>query len=289
MKFKIDWQRITSDPLHILWITGYAIVFGFVFSLLNAALSRLLAEGRILNLIVLPVPFVSAGGLLIQEGLERFSGHPISHTWRIEHTFLLLSIIFSYVIVFPLVLWGLRERAQWRQSPRSGKFPYSIALSLGAGGFFLSSIVLLSVVGPLISFQVHRSMRNAQAVEANRDALISDLGLTALKAQSFYFASTDDGGGGKRWLNIKGRSKPSLTIEEIWLSEPVLARIYGSAFPQRSSSFVLKVFKEDSLAIWGIGTEKGDDENFTNKNGEKGKLQVYGVVSPTKMVVQMDN
>jgi len=82
-------------------------------------------------------------------------------------------------------------------------------------------------------------------------------------------------------MNIPGRSPSTLTLEDMALPEPVLARIYAPQFPQQPAHFVLEVFAEDSLAIWGVGHEEVANKSFSNKDGRKGKIQVCFSVGPT--------
>lgn len=273
MKFRIDWQLIKSDPLHPLWVVGFAIVgstFAWVSNVFGTSVRGLWKP--ILE------PAVSAGGVRIQEGLAFFRGDPVGG-WNLDHSLILLSIIFLYVILPPLFLWAIKARARWRQMPRS-RFPLKIFVSLGLTGSLVLFIATYSIIGPTFAIYVYRSLHSGQKVQANKDVMMHDLAFMALRAQSFYFVPVKDGGGGGRWLNVQKASNQALTLQEIEPVEPVLRRI--SDFPQKPSKFVLEVFREDSLAIWGIGSEPGNDVTFVNKDGQKGKLEFQMIVTPKK-------
>lgn len=288
MKFKIDWQRIKSDPLHILWVTGYVLIGWVVLGLLNAGLTRITGSASP-HITLIPVPQIVSGGMRIAEGLERFSGHPIVHIWRVEHTFLIASIILGYVVALPIFLWALRERSRWTQGERANRFPLRIALGFGFSGPFVAFSVFLALAGSILSSSVYLSLGRAQTTQANLDALINDANFVVMKAQSFYFVSTKDGGGGGRWKNIDRQDGSEITIKDIELPESPIARIYGSSFPMKRSEFTLEVYSKDSLAIWGTRNERGSDVNFANKNGQLGKVEIHATVTPRNFRLSIDN
>jgi hypothetical protein len=288
MKFKIDWQRIKSDPLHILWVTGYVLIGGVVLGLLNAGLTRITGSASP-HITLIPVPQIVSGGMRIAEGLERFSGHPIVHIWRVEHTFLIASIILGYVVALPIFLWALRERSRWTQGERANRFPLRIALGFGFSGPFVAFSVFLALAGSILSSSVYLSLGRAQTIQSNIDALINDVNLVAMKAQSFYFVSTNDGGGGGRWKNINRESGSEITLKDIELTESPSSRIVGNSFRMERSEFILEVYREDSLAIWGTRNGPGADASFANKNGQRGKIEIHATVTPRNFRISVDN
>jgi uncharacterized membrane protein (DUF485 family) len=233
-------------------------------------------------------PYIVAGGIRIQEGLDRFSGVPPSVGLRIEHIVLLVSLIVMYIILPPLIQWTLERRRQWRQQPEKKKFPVTLALMVGITGLFVLTL-LLSPIFYSISTGVFKSLQESQNVQSNRDALIHDLNVLALKAQSFYYVETSFGGGGKRWMDIERKDNSTFTLNEIILNVPNLQSVIGELFPQKLSQFSLDVIRRDSLIIWGIGTERGDDEEYTNRDGSKGRHQAHVIVTPKRTTLRFDN
>jgi hypothetical protein len=288
MKFKIKWQQIKSDPLHILWVTGYVLAGGFVLGLVNTVLGRTMVSATVIMRIV-PAPHIVAGGMLIYEAIQRFQGHPIVHTWRVEHTFLVVSIILAYVVALPIFLWALRERSRLRQGDGRNQFPFKIAFGFGFSGPIVAFAAIIAIIGPILSSGVYTSLRNTQIIQSNGDALINDVNLMVMKAQSFYFVSTKDGGGGGRWKNINRKVGSEITLKDIELSESPIARVYGSSFPMEHSEFNLEVYSEDSLAIWGTRNDPGSDENFVNKNGQRAKKQIHVTVTPKNFHISTEN
>ncbi len=279
------------DPLHWVWLVGYVFAAMILGGILNDALYRSDSiKGIVLHFgrspLVTPFPYVVAGGLKIADGLDRFSGNPIIQEWKSEHLFLLLSILVSYVLAVPSFIWAIKERQHWRENHARGKFPIRIAFAIGIGGAFVVPMLLISAVGPVMSSSVRSKMQEAQTVYANRDAVMYELNLMALKAQGSYFVSLGEGGYGGKWMNIQRKGSPTVTLEELQVQEPDLNRVYAELYPQRPSKFVLEVYSEDSLAIWGIGAETSEGSLFVNKDGQQGKNQAHAVVTPKKVIVR---
>lgn len=287
MKFRISWQEYKADPLRITWVVLYALVFGFAFFPLVAFVVRLFYPDMFLYITF--APFVEAGGLVIAQGLERFSGKDIVPVWTASQTHIVFQIVLIYVIAPALSLWGLKERAVWRQASGERRFPTKIVLALGLSASIVAGVVFLSLIPPWIAYSVRVSMMQAQKVQANKDALINDLNYAALRVQSFYYVEVGEGGGGGRWMNIQRDGSPTLTMDDIALSTPIVQKVVGKLFPQQPSRFLMKVHTADSLTVTGVAVETGDYENFENADGRSGRIQVSIAVTPKRIKVTLDN
>jgi len=287
MKFRISWQEFKADPLRLVWVALYTLVFGFAFFPLVAFIVKLF--NRDIFLYNSFAPFVEAGGFMIAQGVARFSGKEIVPEWTLYHTLILAEIVTCYVIAPALFLWGLKERAVWRQASAERRFPIKIVLALGLSASIVAGVVFLSLAPPWIAYSVRGSLMEAQKVQANKDALINDLNFAALRVQSFYYVDVREGGGGGRWMNIRRDGSPTLTMDDIGLSTPMAQRVFGKLFPQQPSRFLMNVHTADSLTITGVAVEKGDVENFENADGRKGRIQVSIAVTPKKIKVTLDN
>lgn len=272
-----------TDRLHWVWMVCYVGVALILGGILNLALYPSDLLGR--SVAITPFPYIFAGGLRIADGLDRFSGNQIIREWKSEHLFLLLSILVSYILAVPSFIWALKERQQRRENQPGRKFPIRIVLAFAIGGAFVVPMLLISVIGPVASSSVRATMQKAQTLVVNRDAVMYELNMMALKAQSSYFVPLGEGGCGGRWMNIQRKGAPTVTLEELQVQEPDLNRVYAELFPQRPSKFVLEVYSEDSLAIWGIGAETWEGSLFVNKDGQQGKTQAHAVVTPRKVIV----
>lgn len=288
MKSRIRWDDMKSDPLHIVWVIGYALAFGAALNLIPVFGIKLLTGYRMPSWFGL-APFVEAGGLRIAEGIDRFSGKEIKSVWTPVHTHIILSIVMCYVIAPPLFVWGLRERILWRQGSGQRRFPTKITLALGLSGSIMMAALLVSILPPFIAYSVRTSMMNVQRVQANKDALINDISYVALRAQSFCQVDVKDGGGGGRWMNIQRNGNTTIGIDEIGLTSPITGDVVGKLYPQQPSRFFLTVHSTDSLTIKGVATEQGDLSNFENTDGRRGRIQMSVAVTPKRIVVTSDN
>lgn len=279
---------MTSDPLHVVWVVGYAILFGVALNSLNEMLFK-----GLITLKGTPwhwfAPFLEAGGLKIMEGLDRFSGKEILSVWTTTHTQIISSVVICYVIAPPLFVWGLRERVLWRQGSGQRRFPTKIVLALGLSVSILIGVAFHSTISAFIAYSVRLSLMNAQKTSANKEAVTNDLNYVAMKAQSFYYVDVKDGGGGGRWMNIRRDGNSTVGIDEIGLSAPIIGTVVGKLFPQQPSRFVLTVHTADSITIKGVATEEGDLNNFENADGRRGRIQTSIVVTPKRIAVAFDN
>jgi hypothetical protein len=286
MRFRIKVPNFEADPLHTFWVAVYAVCFGIAWSLFGTLLVHLTNPGGIY---ITPLPFIMVGGDALAQALDRFSGKELVVVWGGLQTATVIQLVIYYIVAPTAFVWGLNERALWRQQTGERKFPWKIVLSLGTTATIIVSIVLGSLVPPLIHYRVRVSVMEAQRIQANRDALMWDLNYAALRAQSFYFVDVKDGGGGGRWKNIQRKGNPTLTIDEIAPPEPVVQNVAGKLFPQQPSKFRLEVHTADSLVVYGIAVEDGDNADFANADGQKGKIQFSIGVMPKKIKFTSEN
>jgi hypothetical protein len=286
MKFRINVPNFKADPLHTFWVAVAALCFGIAWGLLGTLLVHLTNPGGIY---ITPLPFIVVGGDAIAQALGRFSGKELVVVWGRLQTATVIQLVIYYIVAPAAFLWGLKERAVWRQQTGERRFPWKIVLALGATSTIVGSMVLGSLLPPLVHYSVRLSLMEAQRKQANRDAVMWDLNYAALRAQSFYFVDVKDGGGGGRWKNIQREGDPTLTIDEIAPPEPVVQKVAGKLFPQQPSHFRLEVYKADSLVIYGIAVEDGDYSDFANADGQKGKIQFNIAVTPKKIKVTSAN
>ena len=284
MKFKIDWQQVRADPLHLGRIAIYIVVFGILVSIVDVDGIFFRELPQWVHAIPgwgILAPQAMAGGLQAEEAIERMSGQPKNRSWRRTHSGILIGILLLFILGPTLLVWGLRTRAQWRQMSAPRGSPFRIAAALTVGGYLFVGLTVTTMMTSLVSLRNFRTQKSESALAANRDALALDLSLMAFKAQTFYHLPTKDGGGDGHWTKLPGREPSTLTLEDLALGKSLMAHILDPLFPQQPSRFVLEVFKEDSLAIWGIGHERIADPTFLNKDGQRGKIQVQYIVTPT--------
>lgn len=286
MNFRIDWQRLRSDPLHLVWVIAYCLAGFFVLQIADTYLMPAFWQSPFP---AFPFPYIVAAGRLIHEGLERFSGNPVLHEWTHVHTTILAAVIVNYLIIPPLFIWALAERREWRRRLPEKSNPTKIILILGLLGSSVAFILFGSVVAGPISASVYSRLTNGQTTAANKDLMINTMTLMAFRAQSFFAVPVELGGGGGRWQSLEDDPTGNVTAAALTQRDPEIKELYRGSFEITDPEWIIEVVREDSLVIWGIGTLDGDIGTFQNRNGQEGKIQVHALVTPLKLVVRRDN
>ncbi len=126
-------------------------------------------------------------------------------------------------------------------------------------------LIVLSIIIVGIAVSVGITMFNAQATNANKQAIISDMNYFAARALVFYKRPTTHGGGGNSWTS-------DVDNLGMWLGFE-----YDDSNDELSNengSYTLSV-NDDVLTITGIGTKKGNDSSTS----VKATLQLTGSTS----------
>ena len=121
-------------------------------------------------------------------------------------------------------------------------------------------LIVLGVIVVGIAIIVGINLFNANAVSANRDAVISDLNNLAAMAQQFYKKPASMGGGANKFDN--------------WIIPPQIDTTANGIYTCASPS-------GQSITIVGTGTETGNDGSA--------KVKATATVTPTAVTVVVDN
>lgn len=280
MNSKIDWRRIAGDPLHIIWVVCYC----------GAGLGLLQLAGQLVG--KLPVfvgPQILAAGMQIQLGIERFKGILPVEEWTNAQMGLLAVILVSYLIMPPLFVWGIIERAAWRRERGSRKKLAAIIAALGLSGPVLVGTLIIGIVGGPIAHERYSSILSVQKIGANRDFLIAETSEMIFKAQNFYHVPVELGGGGGRWKNIRNGPQSELQLEDVTSELPRLRAMLENTFEIEGSRWKMEVVREDSLVLWGVGEWDSGSPEFKNVDGQKGKQQVAVYANPRTYVLRVQN
>lgn len=230
-----------------------------------------------------PAPSTTAGGDIVRQGIELFSGNILVTSWGLAHTTCLVSIIFLYMAIPTLFFTSWRQLKQSDLSSIGKKSFRRTFITFMISGAFTLSIVVFSWPVAIIAVRVSQSMSETQAKQANKDAITADLNQLGYKAREFYFIPVSLGGGGGRWRNIltTDGATHNLTFDDLHFTGPIIGQILGDLMPQSPNKFMLEPIASDTvLTIVGIGNEIGDNLKFLNKDGRVGRVQVTATVSP---------
>ncbi len=145
---------------------------------------------------ITPLPWTTAGGIVISQGLEMFQGLEPKEITSGEDIGILLTVLMAFVIGPTMLFFS------WR---RLSLTPKKSVLSPANIGFFFGALItsfyLFGIlVGAIIHPQVASSMRSAQAVGENRDMMIAGISRVALDAYQYRIKPKAAGGGGGSYV-----------------------------------------------------------------------------------------
>jgi len=140
------------------------------------------------------MPWIEATRITLSNGLDVFSGVPLSPPTDTQRMSMLVGMLLSLVIGPALLLLGLRA---FRQKPQTtGARSYGLMLSLILGGILAYTVAIPSVPVAFLQWRVSNSIREAQANGEQRDHLIGSLATITRKAREFRLLPVSFGGGG---------------------------------------------------------------------------------------------
>jgi hypothetical protein len=294
MKFKIDLSKVAADPLHpFRIIITIALFSAAVLSLALLAAGMYTMEKAILQhydgqrdlwneFTTLAVrtsqPQVIAAEIRAREGINRFHGIQEQRRWRGELTALLALLAFIFLIGPSLLVWGIRARARWYRAQHPRRGTVRIAAALAVGGFVVLSQAATIIMAVQSQGRLNTMVENAIA-SAERDAMEVEAIQMARKAQVLYFLSPKDGGCGLSWLAPDGSGRPAITISNIRQAGIPISKIMEPFYPQKPKSYVVEVYRSDSLSIRGTGNATG----LIDDRGTLDNVQVRIDVTPDKL------
>jgi hypothetical protein len=129
-------------------------------------------------------PWIIGGAQTISNGLTEFSGHPLTQADNLTHIASLISILFAGILAptLTLLLMG-------KNSSAVGRGVYLVSLIVTA------TVAITVLPTGYIAYRVRLSLREAQAVQTNRDFIINELNTIAWKLREYRILPKSLGGG----------------------------------------------------------------------------------------------
>ena len=171
------------SPLFLRWLVTLTIMTLILAFLLNFS--------RITETKVTLLPWMTAGGLVIQQGLAMFSGGAPAVLSMTEKIGTLLGLLAAFVIGPTMLFFSWRRLVT--EPGKSVLRPANIAFLLGGSitSFYIFTALTVSIIHP----QVASSMRSAQALGENRDKAIQGLTHVSFEAYQYRILPKRMGGG----------------------------------------------------------------------------------------------
>jgi hypothetical protein len=204
------------------------------------------------NVSFTPFPWIIAAGLTISDGLTMFSGGSPVPLPVGERTILLVSMLATYVVGPTLFFFGWRNRKLEKQA---GKPPSILGLwtmMFVLGGIFTFSAAIPAVPIALIQRSVSQSLRNAEAIQRNKDMIIDDINSIAWNARQYQILPKSFGGGEGSYISYhlppELASTENGTYEIVASQSECTVRANSRLYP--GSTVSVKVDKDGKLWNW---------------------------------------
>lgn len=140
------------------------------------------------------MPWIEATQITLLNGLDVFSGVPLSPATDAQRLTMLVGLLLSLVVGPTLLLLGLRVSRQKSEIARARS--YGLMLSLMLGGILAYAVAIPSIPVALLQWRVSNSMREAQEQGEQRDQMIGSVGRITRNARAFRLLPVSFGGGG---------------------------------------------------------------------------------------------
>ena len=242
-----DEKKSEFSPMFLRWLISLTIVTLLFVFLGDYVFAR--DELRFT-----PVPWTIAGGVVIEQGLELFSGRqlgPISMAYRIS---MLAGLLAGFVFGPALLLFSWRRLLTGPK--RSMLSPPLIGFVFGV--IFLSMCVLGTVAGAIMAPRVAASMRSAQDLGENRDQIIGGMWRVSIDAYQYKILPKNYNGGGGSY---KGYAVP-----------PSLQKL-------ETNEFVVVSATDTSVTIMGSSTKypgAGVQSDYDRQGKLHGRITFMG-------------
>jgi hypothetical protein len=202
-------------------------------------------------------PWVIAGKQTIENGLTAFSGKPLRIPTLVDQTRLLAAVLIVLVISPTVFLLGWRRR-RLNSSASAGEFRLHASGLLYVFTGVVTVYVALSTL-PIVYFaeKAREDLRQRQAIQDNRDQIITDLSLLALDIYQYRLLPQAIDGGGGSYLEYRLPEKMSETNAAVYSAtvknNEVVIRAQSTIYP--SASVKVTVDTTGRLVWWEYAGE----------------------------------
>ncbi len=178
-------KRSEFSPMFLRWMISLTVVTLFL-----AFFGEYVFPTRPMQFT--PVPWTMAGGIVIQQGLDLFSGNVLQPVPTDAKAAILIGLLMGFVLGPTLLFFSWRSLATGPK--QSGLRPALIAFIMGAVLIATNSFGTFAVA--IIHPYVAESMREAQALGENRDQVISGMWRVSMDAYQYRILPKSLNGGG---------------------------------------------------------------------------------------------
>ncbi|RPI02271.1 MAG: hypothetical protein EHM64_14265 [Ignavibacteriae bacterium] len=215
-EFSPDFVRL------LIALTGATLLIVFVFQD-KIILPTGTATGQ-----VFLYPWITAAGQTIANGLAEFSGKTPSDSIIQVRLAVLLGVIFGFIIGPTLFLFGWYQRRKDRPFRGMDSTLKGSAVISVIGGLIIFSAAIPAIPNAINRSQVESWLRSSQAIQENKDQVISDITMIAYNAHQYGILPRSLNGGEGSFAGYaipqalaataNGTYKAAVTADEITLT-----------------------------------------------------------------------
>ena len=179
-----------------------------------------------------PYPWIVAGGQVISFGLQEFSGRPLEVPTATQRYSLLASLLVGLVVGPTLFFFGWRMNRIEKESGKKGSVFRASNIAFLLGVLVTFTIAVPAIPAAIAQRMVSHSLRNAQAVQRSRDAIINDLNWIRLFAEQHRALPQEGGGGGGTYIGFQIPSQLEANAEATY----EIVNVFDSTVVMKASS-----------------------------------------------------
>jgi len=184
---------------------GFSSNFIFMLVILTGATLLVVFSGQIIpdSRKYYLAPWITAGGITIQNGLTEFSGGKLDLIPFSQRIYSLISILLIFVIMPTLFFLGWKKQYEEKIAKKDTKLLRASTISFVLGGIFVLYIAIPSINILIIKTKVDNQLRIANAIQTNKDRIIFELNNIAWRIYQYKALPYKLGGGNGSFSEYK--------------------------------------------------------------------------------------
>jgi len=203
-------------------------------------------------------PWTQAGAITIDRGLAEFSGKTVGLVASEQQVAILIRLLILLILGPTLFFLGWRKRIINKETESLKSTWRGSTILCVFGGILVFSIAIPAVPGAIIQHQVENNLKQAQAIQDNKDCMINDLHTIANDAYQFIILPKSLNGGngsyGNYVLPLRLRETANARYE-MKLLDPHILQIQAQSIPYSTCRITMRI---DSLGQMGMWEYEGE-------------------------------
>jgi hypothetical protein len=247
--------------LSLISLTGATLILVFLFERgvwRNIDVNEYFGSWKVYRFGSLLFPWIVAAAHTINNGLNEFSGHTPQAVALGNRIALLVGLLISGVVGPTLFFLGWRERVKQSVAGAQQRLLRGSALVFAFGAVVTFLVAIPAVPVSIARMVSENKLREAQAIQSNRDMIINDLNFIAYNARQYRILPKAMTGGSGSYdgfvLSADLASTPHATYS-LTSVEPARIKLLARSTPYPNCTVSVEVRGDGRLGFW---TYSGD-------------------------------